>query len=92
MSIDPASIIEACTSVAAVVISLTAIVRSSKQKQNDALQIIHKSQADAMAKISAELNDHILEDRGEIATLKADVKNLHENLNDKLDEIIRRLQ
>ncbi len=83
--------IQAIASVFAMVVSVFAIIRSSKQKQNEAIEKVYDQQSDALEKISTQLTEHVLEDAKEISTLKTEVKNLHENLSSKLDEIIRRV-
>lgn len=64
----------------AIIMSIVGLVRSSKQKQNDKLDIIEKT-----------LNAHILDDEHCITELQTNVKNLTDNVNSKLDTIIREL-
>jgi uncharacterized protein YwgA len=83
--------VQAIGSIFAMGISIYAIIRSSKQKQNEAIAKAQEHQTEALDDISIQLTEHILEDAKEISTLKTEVKNLHENLSSKLDEIIRRV-
>lgn len=64
----------------AMIFSIIGIVRSSHQKQTDKLDSIEKT-----------LNEHILSDEHSITELQTNVKNLTDNVNDKLDTIIREL-
>lgn len=64
----------------AIIFSIIGLVRSSHQKQADKLDNIEKS-----------LNDHILADEHSITELQTNVKNLTDNVNNKLDTIIREL-
>lgn len=83
---DPASldtfkdIISSIGVLVAIIISIIGLIRSSRQKQSDQLTAIEKS-----------LNDHILEDEHHITELQADVRNLNNNVSNKLDTIIREL-
>lgn len=64
----------------AIVFSVIGLLRSSHQKQADKLDAIEKS-----------LNDHILSDEHSITELQTNVKNLTDNVNSKLDTIIKEL-
>ena len=64
----------------AIIISIISLIKTSKQKQNDQLDNIQKS-----------LTEHILEDEHSITELQTNVKNLTDNVNGKLDIIIREL-
>jgi uncharacterized protein YoxC len=71
----------------AVIISVVSLIKSSRQKQNDQLDGIQKS-----------LTEHILEDAKDITTLNTkvqgltdQVRDLTNNVNNKLDTIIREL-
>jgi hypothetical protein len=64
----------------AILFSILSLVRSSHQKQADKLDAIEKS-----------LNEHILSDEHSITELQTNVKNLTDNVNNKLDTIIREL-
>lgn len=64
----------------AIIFSIIGLVRSSHQKQADKLDAIDKS-----------LNEHILADEHSITELQTNVKNLTDNVNTKLDTIIREL-
>lgn len=83
---DPASldtikdIISSVGVLVAIIISIIGLIRSSRQKQSDQLGAIEKA-----------LNDHILEDEHSITELQSDVRNLNNNVSNKLDTIIREL-
>lgn len=74
-------IISSMSSVIAVFVSVVAIWRSSKQKQNDQLTNIEKS-----------LNDHILQDAKDITSLNVKVENIESICTTKLDEILDHLK
>lgn len=67
--------------IVAMIISLFAVWRSSRQKQNDQLK-----------NIEDQLTQHILDDEHSITELQTNVKNLTDNVNGKLDIIIRELE
>ena len=73
-------IISSIGTIIAMVVSIFAIWRSSKQKQNDQLK-----------NIEDQLTQHILDDEHSITELQTNVKNLTDNVNSKLDTIIREL-
>ena len=73
-------IIESVGVIMAFIISIVSLVKSSKQKQNDQLDNIQKS-----------LTEHILDDEHSITQLQTKVENLTDNVNNKLDTIIREL-
>lgn len=64
----------------AIIFSIIGLIRSSHQRQSDKLDNIEKN-----------LNDHILADEHSITELQTNVKNLTDNVNNKLDTIIREL-
>lgn len=79
-SIPWGQIISSIGVITAMLMSIIGLARSSKQKQNDKLEDIEEK-----------LNEHILEDEHSITELQTNVKNLTDNVNSKLDIIIREL-
>jgi gas vesicle protein len=73
-------IISSIGTIVAMITACFAIYRSSKQKQNDQLKSIED-----------QLTQHILDDEHSITELQTNVKNLTDNVNSKLDTIIREL-
>ena len=65
----------------AIIISIIGLAKSSRQKQNDQLDVIEKV-----------LNDHILDDEHSITELQTNVKHLTDNVNNKLDRIINEFE
>ena len=73
-------IISSAGTIIAMIMAIVAVWRSSKQKQNDSLK-----------NIEDQLTQHILDDEHSITELQTNVKNLTDNVNSKLDTIIREL-
>lgn len=81
-------IIEASSGFITIIISVVALIKSSKLSQNAALSKQHDITLAAMEKIRSDLQSHIIQDTNDIATLKAN--NL--NVEHKLDRILDNLE
>ncbi len=81
-------IIQTAASIFAMIISILAIIRSSKAKENEEIRDFNKKQSDDLEKIKDTLNDHMIQDSEDISTLKANVANLQNICNEKLDKIL----
>jgi len=86
--------IQAIASVFAMGMSVFAIIRSSKEKQNEALLQVQKAQNDHIAELGKNLQDHAEEDIRIQTELQTELKNnikLAEKLDEKLDKVLERL-
>jgi predicted small metal-binding protein len=86
--------IQALTSLFAMALSVFAIIRSSKQKQNTDIKESFQVQSQKIEELSNKLQAHAEEDIAVQAELRADLKNnikLAERLDEKLDKIMERI-
>jgi hypothetical protein len=89
---DWRDLIQTIAAIFAIGMSIFAVIRSSKDKQNDELREINKQQTESINKIKDALNDHMLQDSQDISTLKANVANLQNICNEKLDKILDEIE
>lgn len=73
--------------IVAIIVSITSLLKSSKQKQFDQIDEIK----DDINTIKENLTEHILDDEHTITELQTKVEYLTNSVNSKLDTIIREL-
>ena len=71
----------------AIIVSIVGLIRSSRQKHTDQIDSVKEDVAD----IKEKLTEHILDDEHAITELQTKVEYLTNNVNSKLDTIIREL-
>jgi hypothetical protein len=91
-SINIKDLITSIGSIFAMVMSVLAIVRSSKIKQNETWEKSNKEHTDAIKEINKTLTDHILSEGVEVAVMKTNIDNLKNVVDSKLDQILTTLE
>jgi hypothetical protein len=85
-------IISSVGTILAMITSVFAMWRASRQKHSDQLKKIEEDLTGQLKNIETALSDHMLEDAHNITELQTNVKNLTSNVDNKLDTIIRELE
>ena len=88
---DVSTIIQSVGTVASVLFSVFAIVRSSKIKQNEDLKEMFKNQVGVILKLDDELQAYVLENSRDIMQLQTQVENIKENIDNKLSQVLDKL-
>jgi outer membrane scaffolding protein for murein synthesis (MipA/OmpV family) len=91
---DIPQIVQAVSSTAAIAISIFAVIRSSKQRQDDDISNMDKRHQDDMTNLKNTLTAHAEEDVRVQVELSADLKNnikLTERLDSKIDKILEKI-
>jgi putative salt-induced outer membrane protein YdiY len=89
---DPTSIIQSVGIIFTIGLSVFAIIRSSKIQQNKDTRQDNRLQTVAILDVQEKLTKHILEDAHVQTQLSADVGNIQNTLDSKLETIIEKLK
>ena len=81
-------VIGTCIAICSLLLSVYAIVRSSKKIQNDALDVHFHSVEKDISDLRKELQVHLVDDAVVQTKLKADVDNMEKGLSDKFQQIL----